>query len=192
MTVATVLESLIRDYDLITHGKSGGSVRERGERLYFCFAEPRSADEKGLYEHHTDNGACKITIYRPGVSPSGSIHHAVALAAASPSAEVELPYLVHELGHHLSNLSGTFVPLSQRDPEASYAEEVRAWAIGERLLVRKGWRSSWYCFKKLERCSLEGYRCGQNLDFEEGSEIEQGVRGQVEQWTFPRTAGDAG
>jgi hypothetical protein len=184
MSAITALVDLVTDYDLVTYRKSGRPEAQRGGRLYFRFDRPRASDQGGHYEHYPSNGANTITIFRPGISHPTSVSRAVELAAASPAPEDELCYVVHELGHHHSNLSGTFVPFPQQDPRDTYAEEVRAWAIGARILVARGWRGSWDSFKKIERSSLEGYRCGMSLDPDGSARIEQGVRRQVESWSF--------
>lgn len=154
--------------------------RSRWELLY------GRANESGFYEPPTGpSGFPHVSIFREIDQPA----LAFEVAEASTDPLEELIILAHEFGHHESWLAGHRPPLSGKsmltderlaDPEAAYAEEVRAWHYARQILAGlepegPAQFDAWDTFASIELASLFSYQSGLSLR-EERAEL---IRCQV-------------
>jgi hypothetical protein len=163
-----ILCTLIETYDHRYQFKRTGTEDTRPEGVWIKYLPPKNGQEKAYYCEG------RIMIYREGVDPESIEPSALAADAADPTSE--LVYLVHELGHHHSDLlAGKHEQFDKARPKETFVQEVRAWEIGKRLLVSHEF-GEWNSFHAIERQRLEEYRVGLNLTVEVASEIERMTR----------------
>jgi hypothetical protein len=156
-----ILLALIAEYDAFSYWKRTETTDERPCRVFIVYdGGPKS--EGGFYQWSAGDPDACIRIGRPGISPEDP-RTAEEIAATADDPTRELLVLAHELGHHHSRLRGSYVPFQLNHPLPTYAEEVRAWEIGRRILVTKGFQD-WMRFESHSRAQLLTYSEGLGLD----------------------------
>ena len=108
--------------------------------LYKAFPQHKRGDQAsykvGYLSYDAGDLEKSIPLFREHLSRYPQSRH----AAEADDPHTELLLLVHELGHHRSLLAGTYTPEASPSAEESYAEEIRAWELGRRILDDDGYQ----------------------------------------------------